>query len=87
MEIIYGIEEINHALKTGIVHYNGVKPWKGATMNPDIWWSVYRRSPFFDERFCQRYWDGQMTLLERLPLMKRIKMVLRYPIDRKKFKQ
>ena len=63
------------------------KPWKGATLNMDIWWNVYRRSPFFDEAFCQRFWDGQMTRLERLPLLKRIKMVLRYPIDRKKFKQ
>ena len=86
MEAIYGAEALDAALDHGIVHYNGTKPWKGACMNMDIWWSVYRRSPFYDEAFCQRFWEGQMNLLERLPLLKRIKMVLRYPIDRKTFK-
>ena len=87
MEAIYGAEALDAALDHGIVHYNGTKPWKGACMNMDIWWSVYRRSPFFNEEFCQRFWDGQMTLLERLPFMKRAKMLLRYPIDRNKFKK
>ncbi|MBQ3766769.1 MAG: hypothetical protein II874_08550 [Bacteroidales bacterium] len=87
MDAIYGHQELDDALDHGIVHFNGVKPWKGACMNMDIWWTVYRRSQFFDEAFCQRFWDGQMTLLERLPLLKRVKMVLRYPIDRKKFKK
>ena len=86
MDAIYGREALDAALDHGIVHYNGTKPWKGASMNMDIWWTVYRRSQFFDEAFCQRFWDGQMTLLDRLPLIKRIKMVLRYPIDKKKFK-
>lgn len=87
MEAIYGAEALDAALDHGIVHYNGTKPWKGACMNMDIWWTAYRRSPFFDEAFCQKFWDSQMTLLERLPLMKRVKMVLRYPIDKKKFKK
>ncbi len=87
MDAIYGHQELDDALDHGIVHFNGVKPWKGACMNMDIWWTVYRRSQFFDEAFCQRFWDGQMTLLERLPFLKRVKMVLRYPIDRKKFKK
>ena len=87
MDAIYGHQELGDALDHGIVHFNGVKPWKGACMNMDIWWTVYRRSQFFDEAFCQRFWDGQMTLLERLPFLKRVKMVLRYPIDRKKFKK
>lgn len=87
MDAIYGHEALDAALDHGIVHYNGTKPWKGACMNMDIWWSAYRRSPFYDEAFCQRFWEGQMTLLERLPLLKRIKMVLRYPFDKKKFKK
>ena len=87
MDAIYGHESLDDALDHGIVHYNGMKPWKGACPNMDIWWSFYRRSQFFDEAFCQRFWDGQLTLLERLPLLKRIKMVLRYPIDNKKFKK
>ena len=85
MEAIYGAEALDAALDHGIVHYNGVKPWKGACMNMDIWWSVYRRSPFFDEAFCESFWYGQRNLLEQLPLMKRLKMLLRYPIDKKQF--
>lgn len=87
MEAIYGAEALDDALDHGIVHYNGTKPWKGACMNMDLWWAVYRRSPFFDEAFCQQFWDSQMTMLERLPLLKRVKMMLRYPIDKKKFKK
>ena len=86
MEAIYGAEALDAALDHGIVHYNGAKPWKTACMNMDLWWAVYRRSPFFDEVFCQQFWYDQSTLLEQLPLMKRIKMLLRYPIDRKKYK-
>lgn len=85
MDAIYGSEALDAALGHGIVHYNGTKPWKGACMNMDLWWTVYRRSPFFDESFCQQFWDSQMTLLERLPLLKRFKLLLRYPIDRKHF--
>lgn len=87
MDAIYGASALDDALDHGLVHFNGMKPWKGACPNMDIWWTTYRRSQFFDEAFCQRFWDGQMTLLERLPLLKRIKMLLRYPIDRKKFKK
>lgn len=83
MESIYGPEELDHALRSGIVHYNGAKPWKEACMNMDIWWEYYRRSIFFDERFCHDFWDGRRKLLLKLPLIKRIKMVLRYPLDRK----
>ena len=83
MEAIYGAEELNHALQFGIVHYNGAKPWKEACMNMDIWWAYYRQSIFYDEQFCHDFWDSRRNLLLRLPLIKRIKMVLRYPLDRK----
>ena len=82
MEAIYGAEALDAALDHGIVHYNGKKPWKDACMNMDIWWSVYRRSPFFNERFAESFWRAQSDLLMRLPLMKRIKMLLRYPLDK-----
>lgn len=80
---LYGEDEIRHALATGIVHYNGEKPWKGSCVNMDIWWYYYRRSVFFDERFCHDFWNRQLHLLERLPLMKRIKILFRYPLDQK----
>ena len=87
METIYGAQALDDALDHGIVHYNGAKPWKQPCSNMDIWWACYRRSPFFDEKFCQQFWDCQMTVLERLPLLKRIKMLLRYPLDKKSFKK
>ena len=86
METIYGAQALDDALDHGIVHYNGAKPWKQPCSNMDIWWAFYRRSPFCDEPFCQQFWDRQMTALERLPLLKRIKMLLRYPLDKKSFK-
>lgn len=79
----FGEDEIRHALASGIVHYNGAKPWKKACMNMDIWWYYYRKSIFFDERFCRDFWENETYLLERTTLMKRIKMLLRYPLDRK----
>ena len=83
MERIYGVEEINHALKTGIVHYNGAKPWNGPCPNMDIWWNYYRKSIFFDEKFAHDFWIGQRDSLMKMPLMKRIKQLLRYPLDKK----
>ncbi len=86
MEQVYGKSEIEHALKSGIVHYNGAKPWVKACMNMDIWWFYYRKSIFFDEEFCRNFWDREAYLLERVSLVKRIKMLLRYPLDRKSIK-
>lgn len=86
MEAAYGKEELDHALRSGIVHYNGAKPWVKACMNMDIWWFYYRKSIFFDERFCRDFWDREAYLLERVSLAKRIKMLLRYPLDKKSFK-
>ena len=83
MEEIYGKDVLDATLAHGLVHYNGTKPWKGACMNMDIWWSVYRRSLFFDEHFAESFWKEQMQTLMRVPFSKRIKMVLRYPLDKK----
>lgn len=83
MEEHYGKEEIEHALKTGIVHYNGAKPWNGPCPNADIWWSYYRKSIFFDEKLCHDFWTGQRDALAKMPLLKRAKQLLRYPLDRK----
>lgn len=83
MEAIHGAEALDAALDHGIVHYNGAKPWKEACPNTDIWWAAYRRSVFFDEKFCHDFWLGQRELLVRLPFMKRVKMLLRYPMDKK----
>ena len=86
MEAIYGAKVLDDALDHGIVHYNGVKPWKTACPNMDIWWAACRRSVFFDEKFCHDFWLGQRDLLVNLPLKKRLKMLLRYPLDKKSMK-
>lgn len=83
---LFSAEVLDNALKKGIVHYNGAKPWIQDCINMDIWWDYYRRSIFFDEKFCFDFWYGKWRLLERLSFVKRIKLVLRYPIDRKEFK-
>lgn len=78
MEAIYGAEELDHALRSGIVHYNGTKPWKDACLNMDIWWEHYRRSVFFDEKFCLDFWNNQTYKLEKLSFTKRAKLLGRY---------
>ena len=82
----YGEETLQYALKHGIVHFNGPKPWVKECINMDIWWRYYRESIYFDEAFTYRFWESRQNQLARLPLMKRMKMLLRYPIDRKHFK-
>ena len=86
MERLYGKEEVGHALRSGIVHYNGAKPWNGPCLTADIWWDYYRRSIFFDEKFCHDFWKAQGERLQRLGFMKRIKLLLRYPLDKKNLK-
>ena len=86
MEAIYGAEEIAHALRSGIVHYNGAKPWKQPCPNADIWWNCYRKSIFFDEKFARDFWVGQRDAKLRMSLAGRIKHLLRYPLDRKEWK-
>ena len=83
MEAIYGTQEIEHTLKSGIVHYDGAKPWNKICPNMDIWWYYYRKSIFFDEKFTHDFWTGQRDSLIRMSLKKRIKQLLRYPLDRK----
>ena len=86
MEALYGADEIAHALGSGIVHYNGAKPWQGPCPNADVWWAYYRKSIFFDEKFASDFWIGQRDMLARMPLTKRIKQLVRYPLDRKGWK-
>ena len=82
MRQLFPDEVLDNALKKGIVHYNGDKPWVKDCINADIWWDYYRRSIFFDEKFCYDFWFDKWRLLERLPFIKRVKLLLRYPLDR-----
>lgn len=71
-------ELINKAINSGIIHYNGQKPWKGYCVNFDIWWEYYRKSPFFDEKFYFDFFYNKLNELDQLSLWKRIKILVRY---------
>ena len=75
---VWNEEEIQQALKDGIVHYNGQKPWNGYCVNFDIWWEYYRKSPFFDEKFYFDFFYSKLNELDQLSLWKRIKILSRY---------
>lgn len=77
-------KEISEALASGNIHYNGQKPWKGYCVNFDIWWEYYRKSPIFDEKYYFDFFYGKLDELDRLPLMKRIKILVRYFVYGKK---
>lgn len=70
--------EIEKSMTYGIIHYNGQKPWKGWCPNFDIWWEYYRKSPVFDEKFYFDFYYSRLNELDQLPLMKRIKILIRY---------
>lgn len=74
----YTDDEMNEALKNGIVHFNGAKPWNEVCFNMDIWWDYYRRSIFFDEKFAHDFWFDQTYRIEKMSLWKRVKQVARY---------
>lgn len=78
LQSVWSRDEINKALKTGIVHYNGQKPWKGYCVNFDIWWEYYRKSPFFDEKYYFDFFYSRLNELDQLSLWKRIKILVRY---------
>ena len=78
LQLIWNSDEINKALKTGIVHYNGQKPWKGYCVNFDIWWEYYRKCPFFDEKYYFDFFYSRLNELDQLSLWKRIKILVRY---------
>lgn len=71
-------EEIEHALQYGIFHYNGPKPWKQYCVNFDIWWEYYRNSPFYDKEYYFDFYNTKQDEIERLTLVRRLKLLLRY---------
>lgn len=75
---LYSKEEIKEALETGNIHFNGHKPWKKYSVNFDIWWEYYRKSPFFDEKFYFDFFYEKLNELDQLSLWKRIKILIRY---------
>ncbi|MBE9392069.1 glycosyltransferase family 8 protein [Elizabethkingia anophelis] len=74
----YGQKDLDLIFNSGTIHYNGAKPWKDWCYNFDIWWEYYRKSIFFDPKFYFEFYHYKLTEYDRLPLWKRIKILLRY---------
>lgn len=75
---LYDQDEMKNALENGNIHYNGHKPWKKYSVNFDIWWEYYRKSPFFDEKKYFNFFYSRLNELDQLSLWKRIKILIRY---------
>ena len=78
LKTVWTEAQILEAQDKGIVHYNGQKPWKGPCINFDIWWEYYRKSPFFDPKYYYHFFNNMLNEHDRLSLMKRLKILLRY---------
>lgn len=74
----YSEKEVQYALKYGILHYNGGKPWVYFCYNFDIWWEYYRKSIFFDLQHYHNFYVRKMREYDTLTLMKRIKVLVKY---------
>ncbi len=74
----YANSDIEEAKKEGNLHFNGHKPWKKYSVNFDIWWEYYRGSPFYEEKFYFDFFYNKLNELDQLPLIKRIKILVRY---------
>ena len=75
---VWSFDDVLNAMSHGIVHYNGKKPWNDVCINFDIWWEYYRRCPFFNEKHYYDFFNYKLNELDHLPLLKRIKVLLRY---------
>jgi len=78
LSYLWSKSELEEAKNNGIIHYNGQKPWREWCLNFDIWWEYYRKSPIFDENFYFRFYYNRLEELDTLPLMKRVKNLVRY---------
>ena len=74
----YTHESLQHAINSGIIHYNGAKPWNGWCYNQDVWWAYYRQSIVYDDSFVFEYYKKQVNSIEKWSFMKRLKHLLRY---------
>lgn len=84
LQDLYDNNTIDNAIQFGNLHFNGHKPWKKYCVNFDIWWEYYRKSPFYDEKFYFDFFYKKLDELDQLPLMKRIKILVRYFVYGKK---
>ena len=75
---MFSEEELSISLEKGTLHFNGHKPWKKYSVNFDIWWEIYRKSPFFDQQYYFNFYYSRLNELDQLSLWKRVKLLFRY---------
>ncbi|MEI2274387.1 glycosyltransferase family 8 protein [Sphingobacterium sp. ML3W] len=75
---LYSPAELAAVLQIGIVHYNGPKPWNTYCPNMDLWWEYYRNSLYYDPQFYFEFFYLKLDEYDRLPLLKRVKILARY---------
>jgi lipopolysaccharide biosynthesis glycosyltransferase len=75
---VFSKDDVEYAKQYGIVHYNGQKPWKGYCVNFDIWWEYYRKSPIYDNKFYFNFFYNKQGELDKLPFVKRLKILMRF---------
>lgn len=74
----YANSDINLARNHSNIHYNGAKPWKCYSINFDVWWEYYRKSPVFDAKYYFEFFNRKLTEYDQLSLWKRMKILARY---------
>ncbi|MCI7635307.1 MAG: glycosyltransferase family 8 protein [Bacteroidales bacterium] len=74
----YANSDIELAKTEGNLHFNGHKPWIKYSVNFDVWWEFYRKSPFYNEKYYFDFFYGRLNEYDRLSLWKRIKILLRF---------
>jgi len=74
----YSPSELAELQREGIVHYNGVKPWRAYCPNFDIWWQYYRQSVFYDPQYYFDFFHKKLDEYDSLPFWKRVKILLRF---------
>jgi lipopolysaccharide biosynthesis glycosyltransferase len=74
----YTQEEVSTAIKQGIVHYNGAKPWQKYCLYFDVWWMYYKHSIFYNRHDYCEFFERKMNDYDSLPLWKRVKILFRF---------
>lgn len=74
----FSAQQLDKALTSGIVHYNGAKPWNTWTHHFDVWWEYYRKSPIFNEKYYSDFYEKKAVEVDEFSLMKRVKLLVRY---------
>lgn len=74
-QALFTQEELQNALRYGIIHYNGPKPWDTWCLNYDIWWEYYRKSIFFDDKYYYEHYAEKYHDHEKIKANKLLKLL------------